>query len=106
MSACGLAAGDGLPPARPPGLDEGTRTTSREGTPPEPSSQRPPGLGVWERLPAGLGGTRDGVGVPPLLQPSFARRSDEWTAEADAEAEEELRAILDGEYLEPRAANE
>jgi len=47
-----------------------------------------------------------GMGVPPFLQPSFKERAACWEAEADEEAEAELRAMLDGVGLdaEVRAA--
>ena len=38
-----------------------------------------------------------GLGMPPFLQPRFADRSQQWAAEADGEAEEELRKMLDGQ---------
>uniref|UniRef100_A0A7S3W482 Uncharacterized protein n=1 Tax=Emiliania huxleyi TaxID=2903 RepID=A0A7S3W482_EMIHU len=55
-------------------------------------------LGGWNQLASAA----RGLGAPPLLQPSFAARSDEWLAEADAEAEAEVRAMLDGGEVEVR----
>ena len=37
-----------------------------------------------------------GLGVPAFLQPGFAKRAEGWDDEADAQAEEQLRAMLDG----------
>ena len=38
-----------------------------------------------------------GLGFPEVLTPSFAPRDGEWDDEADAQAEAELRAMLDGD---------
>ena len=46
-----------------------------------------------------------GLGAPPMLTPNLRARSAEWADEADAQAEEELRAMLDAVGLtEERAA--
>jgi len=46
-----------------------------------------------------------GLGAPPFLQPGFKERAAEWNAEADEQAEAELRAMLDGAGLtDERAA--
>ena len=49
-------------------------------------------IGGWNQLACAA----KGLGVPHLLQPSFRLRSDEWSAEADGEAEAEIVAMLDG----------
>ena len=52
-------------------------------------------LGGWNQLASAA----KGLGAPSLLQPGFAQRSPEWSAEADDEAELELRAMLDGKAV-------
>ena len=53
-------------------------------------------FGGWNQLAA----TARALGAPPVLTPGYAKRAPEWDAEADAEAEEQLRALLDGEGVE------
>jgi hypothetical protein len=50
--------------------------------------------------------TAKSLGAPAFLQPSFRERAKEWDEEADAAAEAELRAMLDGAGLaaEPQRA--
>ena len=45
-----------------------------------------------------------GLGAPSFLQPSMANRSGQWDEEADAQAEAEVRRMLDGS-LTPSAAS-
>ena len=53
-------------------------------------------LGGWNQIAI----SAKGLGAPPLLVPGFRQRSTAWDAEADTEAEAELRAMLDGEELD------
>ena len=55
-------------------------------------------LGGWNQLASAA----KGLGAPSLLQPGFAQRCAAWSAEADDEAEEELRAMLDGKAVAQR----
>ena len=45
-----------------------------------------------------------GLGAPPFLQPAFRDRGDVWDEEADAQAEAELLAMLDGDQSEGKQA--
>ena len=53
-------------------------------------------LGSWNQIAI----SAKGLGAPPLLVPGFRQRSALWDAEADTEAEAELRAMLGGEELD------
>ena len=47
-------------------------------------------LGGWNMLASAA----RGLGAPPVLTPGFLSRGAQWSEEADAEAEAELRAML------------
>mmetsp|Transcript_36309 Transcript_36309/g.60139 ORF Transcript_36309/g.60139 Transcript_36309/m.60139 type:complete len:321 (+) Transcript_36309:23-985(+) len=57
-------------------------------------------IGGWNQMVS----TTKGFGVPSLLQPRYAQRSEVWNNEADEQAEQELRAMLDGQMV-TRAAS-
>ena len=56
-------------------------------------------LGGWNQAACAA----KGLGAPAFLQPSFRERAAAWDDEADAEAEAELRAMLDGAGLQQQA---
>jgi len=58
-------------------------------------------IGGWNQMAAAA----KGLGAPKVLQMSYTDRDDAWLAEADEEAEAELRRMLDGADLSANASS-